>query len=132
MSSFDMQSKIDELVALNTQLINTDTTTNGNIIDTKDFESLEFVIQAGVVTAGDVTPILQDGDDSGLSDVATVASDFRLGSLVTLDATNAITRVGYVGKKRYVRLSLLSANSANLTAGGTAILGHPRQAPVSQ
>ncbi|MCK5617723.1 hypothetical protein KAR91_88480 [Candidatus Pacearchaeota archaeon] len=132
MSSKDMQSKIDELVALNTQLINTDTTTVGNIIDTQDFESVEFIIQEGVKTLGDVTPILEDGDDSGLSDAAVVASDFRLGSLVTLNATNAITRVGYVGKKRYIRLSVLSANSANLTVGGTVILGHPRQSPVSQ
>lgn len=131
MASQDLHNNIDERVALAIQLINTDTTTAGVIIDTAGYESLEFIMQAGVVTAGDVTLIMQDGDDSGLSDVATVASDFRLGSLVTLDATG-ITRVGYVGKKRYVRVSAVSATSANLTVGASAILSNPHSAPVAQ
>lgn len=132
MASQDMHNSIDERVALNTQLINTDTTTNGNIIDTQAYESVEFIMQAGVVTAGDVTPALQDGDNSGLSDAATVASDFVIGSLVTLDTSNTTTRYGYVGKKRYVRTNAVTANSANLTVGVTVILGNPRTAPVAQ
>ena len=127
----DLHNNMDERVALATQLINTDTTTAGVIIDTAGYESLEFIMQAGVVTAGDVTLIMQDGDDSGLSDVATVASDFVLGSLVTLDATG-ITRVGYVGKKRYVRVSAVSDTSANLTVGVVAVLSNPHSAPVAQ
>ena len=127
----DLHNNMDERVALAIQLINTDTTTAGVIIDTAGYESLEFIMQAGVVTAGDVTLIMQDGDDSGLSDAATVASDSRLGSLVTLDATG-ITRVGYVGKKRYVRISAVSDNSANLTVGVAAVLSNPHSAPVAQ
>lgn len=127
----DLHNNMDERVALATQLINTDTTTAGVIIDTAGYESLELIMQAGVVTAGDVTLIMQDGDDSGLSDAATVASDSRLGSLVTLDATG-ITRVGYVGKKRYVRISAVSDNSANLTVGVAAVLSNPHSAPVAQ
>ena len=127
----DLHNNMDERVALATQLINTDTTTAGVIIDTAGYESLEFITQAGVVTAGDITGVMQDGDDSGLSDAATVASDFTLGSLVTLDATG-VTRVGYVGKKRYVRLNGLSANSANLTVGIIAVLSNPHSAPVAQ
>jgi hypothetical protein len=132
MASQDTHNSIDERVALNTQLINTDTTTNGNIIDTQAYESVEFLVQAGVVTAGDVTPALQDGEDSGLSDAATVDAAFVLGSLVALDTSNTTTRFGYVGKKRYVRPNAVSANSADLTVGITVILGHPRIAPVAQ
>lgn len=128
----DLHDNIDERTALNQQTINTDTTTAGVIIDTAGYESLEFILQTGAVSAGDVTPLLQDGDDSGLSDVAAVAADFRLGNLVTLDAANGVTRVGYVGKKRYVRLSAVSDNSANLIAGAIAVLGHPHSAPVAQ
>ena len=131
MASQDLHNNIDERVALATQLINTDTTTAGVIIDTAGFESLEFLMQAGVVTAGDVTLIMQDGDDSALSDVATVADAFRLGDLVTLDATG-ITRVGYVGKKRYVRVSAVTDNSGNLTVGAAAVLSNPHSAPVAQ
>lgn len=132
MASQDMHNNIDERIALNTQVIASDTTTAGVIIDTQGYESVEFIVQAGVVTAGDVTPLLEDGDDSGLSDAAAVAADFRLGSLVLLDTSNTLTRFGYVGKKRYVKLSVVTANSANLTVGGTVILSNPRTAPVAQ
>lgn len=132
MAQIDMHNNVDERIALNTQLINTDTTTAGVIIDTAGYESIEFIVQAGVVTAGILTPVLEDGDDSGLSDAAVVAAAFRLGSLVVLSASNTLTRFGYVGKKRYVRLSGLSATSANLTVGGTVILGNPHTAPVAQ
>lgn len=132
MSSQDLHNQIDERVAKPTVAVVADTAIAGNIIDTAGFESLEFVVQAGIVTAGDVTPSMFDGDDAALSDAATVASDFRLGSLVTLDATDDITRFGYVGKKRYVRVTLTGANSADLTAGVIAILSNPRSAPVAQ
>ena len=132
MSSQDLHNQIDERVAKATVAVVADTAIAGNIIDTKGYESLEFVLQAGIVSAGDVTPSLFDGDDSGLSDVAAVSAANTLGALVTLDATDGITRFGYVGKKRYVRVTLTGANSANLTAGVIAILSNPRTAPVAQ
>lgn len=133
MASQDLHNQIDERVAFDTQLINSDTTTNGNIIDTQGYESVEFIMQAGVVTTGNVNPILVEGDDSGLSDVGTVSAANTLGSLVELDTTNDITRFGYVGKKRYVRVNVLSAGStASLTVGVTVILSNPRSAPVAQ
>lgn len=132
MASQDLHSNIDERNAFDTQLINTSTTTVGEIIDTQGYESIEFIFKAGVVSAGDITPILEDGDDSALSDEAVVTSTFRLGALVALDATDGITRFGYVGKKRYVRLSALSDGTTDLTVGGTAILSAPHDAPVAQ
>lgn len=132
MPSKDLHNNVDERIALNFQTINSDTTTNGVIIDTQGFESVEFVVPTGTVSAGDVTPALQEGDDSGLSDAATVSSDNTIGSLVTLDAANGITRVGYVGKKRYVRLNAVTDNSANLQVGGIVILSNPHSAPVAQ
>ncbi len=132
MSSQDLHNQIDERVAKATVAVVADTAIAGNIIDTKGYESIEFVVQAGIVSAGDVTPSLFDGDDSGLSDVAAVSAANTLGALVTLDTTDDITRFGYVGKKRYVRVTLTGANSANLTAGVIAILSNPRSAPVAQ
>lgn len=132
MSSQDLHNNVDERIALNFQTINSDTTTNGVIIDTQGFESLEFMIVTGTVSAGDVTPAMQDGDDSGLSDAATVDSAFVIGSFVTLDAANGITRVGYVGKKRFVRLNAVTDNSADLQVGAIVVLGDAHSAPVAQ
>ena len=129
MASVDLHNNIDERVALNIQTITTNV--DGEIIDTAGYESIEFLVSTGTWTAGTITPKLQDGDDSGLSDAADVASDFVVGSYVALGAANGVTRVGYVGKKRYVRLSAVSA-SANLQGGAIAVLGSPHSAPVAQ
>lgn len=128
MASEDLRSNITVQNAFNTQTISSDTTTNGVIIDTAGYEGLTFVIKAGAVTAGDVTPLIQDGEDSGLSDAANVADDFLIGTeaAAQIDAANEVFTIGYVGKKRYVRLSLVSANSANLVVGGEAILSDAR------
>lgn len=132
MSTQDLHSNIDERLSHAIQTINTDTVTAGAIIDTAGYESLEFIVQAGIVTTGDITASLQDGDDSGLSDVATVDSAFVLGDFVTVDTTNQLTRIGVVSKKRYVRMNLTSANSANLLASAIAVLSNPGSAPVAQ
>ncbi len=133
MASIDLKNDIKDLVALDTQVIASDVTTAGNIIDTVGFESVTFVLQAGVVTAGDVEALIEDGDDSGLSDAAAVADDFLIGTEAStnISATNGIATIGYVGKKRYVRLSSVTANSANLTVGSVVILGTPRHAAVA-
>lgn len=132
MGSQDMHNRIDERIALNAQTIASDTTTNGVIIDTQGFESVEFILSVGAVTAGDVTGALQEGDDSGLSDAAAVSSDNTVGSLVTLDTLNTLTRFGYVGKKRFVRLNAVTGNSANLVTQAVVILGNAHSKPVAQ
>jgi hypothetical protein len=56
-------------------------TTNSQIIDTQGFESLEFLIESGVITDGTFTPNLQEGDAANLSDAATVAAGDMLGTV---------------------------------------------------
>jgi hypothetical protein len=136
MASRDLHDNIFVYNALNTSTIATDTTTNGNIIDTQAFESVEFVIQSGTVTDGTFTPSIQEGDESNLSDAET-ATDLIPESGAATAATfvaandNAVRRLGYIGGKRYVRLRLASTGT---TSGGvfsaTAILGHPQNMPT--
>lgn len=133
MASVDLHNKIQERNALNFQTIASDTTTAGVIIDTLSFESVEFILKTGAVTAGDVTALIEDGDDAGLSDAAAVADQFLLGTeaATILNAANGNSRIGYNGKKRYVRLSAVTDNSANLEVGAIAVLGAPLDAPTS-
>lgn len=133
---YDLHSNVKQVVALDSQDITTDTTTVGNIIDTVGFESLEYVIQSGTITDGTYTLILEEGDDSGLSDAAVVPAAEVLGVLTGFVAADddAAKRVGSIGKKRYQRLSILSATT---TTGATkmssvAVLGHPKSAPVAE
>lgn len=136
MSEFDLHSNVKQEVALDSQDITTNTTTVGNIIDTVGFESIEFVIQSGVITDGAYALVLEQGDDSGLSDAAVVPSDEVLGVLTGFVAAddNASKRVGSIGKKQFQRLSIVSTGT---TTGATkfssvAILGHPKTAPTAE
>ena len=132
---YDLHSNIKDETALNTAAISTNTTTVGAIIDTLGYESLEFIAQSGTITDGAYALLLEQGDDSGLSDVAAVPADEVLGALTGFVATddNETVRVGSIGKKRYQRLSLVSTG---VTTGGTfsavAVLGNPKSGPVAQ
>jgi len=131
----DLHNNIDERGALNIQAISTDTTTNGVIIDTAGYESIEFIIHTGTITDGTYTPLLQEDTAAGFGTATTVASDNTLGSLTALTAAsdNVTLRVGCVPTKRYVRLSIVSASTTTGgTLGAVAVLGHPHNAPVAQ
>lgn len=136
MASYDIHTNLKQEVAKNIGAISSNTTTNGNIIDTRYFEAVEFIIQSGTITDGTFTPQIQEGDQADLSDAATVSSDFIIGA--TSDATfvaaddNKAKRIGYVGKKRFVRLNLVSTGvSSGGTFGAIAVLGHPRNMPTA-
>ncbi len=133
----ELHNNISPAVALDAAVITTDTTTVGNIIDTQGYEAIEFVIQSGTVTDGTYTPLIEEGDDSGLSDAAAVADSGLLGTEAAAAFAaaddDAVKRVGYRGGKRYVRLSMVSAGT---TAGAAfmaalALRGRPRHAPTS-
>ena len=135
MAQREIHNKLYPVVAFNTQTISTDTTTNGNILDTKDFDAIQFYVTSGTLTTGTFTVLIQEGDNSGLSDVANVA-DADL-TTTEADASFAVSdddevkRIGYIGNKRYVRLSIVSASTANGVIGAIAIKGYPHVGKVS-
>jgi hypothetical protein len=116
----DLYNKILQKVAFNTQAISTDTTTNGEIIDLQVFDSATFIIQSGSLTDGTYTPLVHEGNESDLSDAGAVADADLIGTeaAAAFSATddNKSKRIGYVGGKRYIRLSLVSASTST---GGT-------------
>ena len=132
----ELFSTVSASVAFNNQAISTDTTTNGNIIDTRGYESILFVMQSATLTDGTYTPLIQEGDDSGLSDAAAVAdadlTDTEADQAFAATDDNATKKIAYVGSKRYVRLNIVSAStSSGGTLGAVAILGHPLSAPTT-
>lgn len=132
----DLHNNIKPEVALDITAISTDTTTAGNIIDLQGFGSVEFVILSGTLTDGTYTPLIQEGDDSGLSDAAAVADASLLGTeaAAAFAATDddTVKRIGYIGNKRYVRLSIVSAStSSGGTLSAISLKGRPADAPVA-
>lgn len=133
MASRDLKTNIKVQNALNIQAISTNATTAGVEIDTQGYESVTFEIITGARTDGTVTPLIQESDTSG-SYSGSVSDDDLVGLEVdsALSTAHSRSRIGYIGTKRYVKLSLVSTSvTTGLTAGGSVILGNPKSAPVA-
>lgn len=131
MSSYDTKSLLKSVKALNIGTINSNTTTAGNSIDTKGFESLTLFVELGARTDGSFLPLVQDSDDN--ITFADVVDQFLIGTEAEalVNTANTIKSIGYVGKKRYVKLSLVSTGvTTGATASATAILSNAYSNPI--
>ena len=137
MPSIDMHTTILTSIGLAIADITTNTTTVGAIIDTQGFESLEWSIQSGTITDGTYTPLLEESDVIGFSPSNVLDTDFSLGTIAnaTFGAADddTVKRIGTVGKKRFQRLSIVSAGTSTggTNFGAQAILGHARHQETS-
>lgn len=111
--------------------INTDTDTSGGItIDTQGFERVGFLLHAGTVTAGTLTPKIMETDNSDGTTGATEVPAYTVQQ--TLSASNTVKKCEAVPTKRYCRLRITSASSANIVVkGAEAVLSKARNNPVS-
>ena len=103
--------------------ITTHTTTHGSIIDTADQDlGVSFFIGATAYTDGTYKLVLQEGDDSGLSDATTVPAEKLIevpGLQAVTDGVTAVTadldkyfKVGVFSTKRYVRANIVSTSTS--------------------
>ncbi len=94
----------------------------GNIIDMQGCNALEFLFQVGAYTDGSVTPLIEEGDDSGLSDASAVSDTDLLGTEAGAVLSAAgVSKIGYIGGKRYVRATAVTAAGSTLSVGCTAV-----------
>lgn len=143
----DNISNIQVKRALSPASVADNTAQVSQIIDTQGYDSLAFLILIGAVADADATfaVLVEDGDESDLSDNAAVVD----GELVKQDASsdtgpeaqagfifsddNEVRKIGYIGSKRYVRLTITpSGNASAAVLAAVAILGNASQKPVVQ
>ena len=88
----------------------------GAVIDRQGSEGLELIFQVGAYTDGSVTPLIEDSDDN--SDYTAVA-DADLTNTEASAALSAagVSNIGYVGFKRYVRATAVTAAGSTLSVG---------------
>ena len=110
----------------------------GQIIDKRGFESLTYVIATGSIADADAafTVLLEEGDNAALSDAAAVADADLLGTEVLAafqyDDDNETRKLGYIGSKRYTRLTITPVGNASAAVlSAVAILGNPAIAPTA-
>lgn len=94
----------------------------GSIIDMQGCNALEFVFQVGAYTDGDVTPLIEESDNSDMSSSNAVADTDLLGTEAAAALTAAgVSNIGYIGNKRYVRATAVTAASSTLSVGCIAV-----------
>ena len=140
----DLKSMLAQVLALNVQVIASDTTTVGKILDSKGFEGIDFACFTGVLTDGDYQFKLFHGDAVDDEDNPTSITDESevtdandlIGSIPNYDADtddNKIEHFGYVGKKRWTLLKVVSTNfsATGAVIGAIATKGFASHRPTT-
>ena len=102
------------------------------IIDMRGFKSMTFLVALGIMVDAAFTTVvlLEHGDDSGLSD-NTAVPDSQMDpteAIMAFDQADdsSVRKMGYVGEKRYVRLTITpSDNTGDLPIAIIALMGDP-------
>lgn len=137
MASQDLHNEIQCLRALSPVSVADDTAQVSQIIDTAGYEAVEFVILTGSIADANATftVLVEDSDASDFTGGAAVSDTFLLGTEASAgfqyDDDNQTRKIGYVGDKRYVRLTITpSGNGSAALLAAVAVLSCPRQAPT--
>lgn len=111
----------------------------GAVIDKQGFESLAYAIVTGTLSDADATytVLLEESDAGDMSNANAVADADLIGTEAAagfIFSDDGVTRkIGYVGHKRYTRLTITpaGANSGNSPIAAIAILGDAHTRPVA-
>ncbi len=108
------------------------------VIDLAGFEKLVFAILLGSLADADATftVLVEHGDAADLSDGEAARDAALTGTEASASFTfaddNKVRKIGYVGSKRYVRLTVTPANNTgNAFIAAVAILSGSRYRPTA-
>ena len=92
----------------------------GVAIDRQGSEGLEIIFQVGAYTEGSVTPLIEESDDNV---TYTAVADADLTNTEASAALTAagVSSIGYVGWKRYVKASAVTAAGSTLSVGASYV-----------
>ncbi|MBK6920624.1 MAG: hypothetical protein IPH07_24700 [Deltaproteobacteria bacterium] len=129
-------SNINPKPVIAPQVATDNTALVGAIIDGAGYESVTYMIQTGTLADADATfvVLLEDGDESDLSDNAAVADAYLIGTEAlagfAFSDDGECRKLGYKGLKRYTRLTVTPANNTgNAPVSAMCVLGHPLSGP---
>lgn len=134
---FDIVNDLDVKRALSPVSVADNTAQVTQILDMKGCHAAALIIATGSLADADATftVLLEEGDESDLSDNTAVADADMIGTeaLASFDFAddNKVFKLGYIGSKRYVRATITPANNAS--AGLLAAVwlrGHLENAPA--
>lgn len=114
------------------------TATVSETIDRQGYEAVEFIIATGSIADADATfaVLVEESDTTTSGDFTSVADADLLGTEAAAsfqyDDDNETRKIGYIGIKRYVRLTITPTGNASAALfSAVAILGSPAISPVA-
>lgn len=135
----DQLNHLHPVIAIPPTAAKTDNTAIvSSIIDVAGYAALTFAFLIGTNTDTNATfaVTMDHGDAANLSDATAVDAADIVGTLALAGFTfaddNETRKVGYIGTKRYVRLTVTPSgnDSGNIFLSALAILGLPELAPT--
>lgn len=137
-SPYDLYNNVEARRALSPVSVSDNTAQVSQIIDMQGRNSLLWVLVLGSLADADATfaVTMDHGDAANLSDAASVSSADMLGTLAgasfTFSADDTVKKIGYIGTKRYVRLTITpSSNASAALLSVVAILSGAIKGPLS-
>lgn len=112
-------------------------------VNVATYQGCEFILSYGTrtTTGASVTPVMKEcstsnGSFTSVADADMLGTEAAAGvvgaaSLVSGTHKNVVTKIGYIGNNKWVKLLPTPAGSTSFICGVTAILGKPTNAPVA-
>jgi hypothetical protein len=134
----DLMNKIHTKRVISPVSVADTTALVGQIVDKSGFESLTYLIATGSIADVDATftVLLEESDAANMTGATAVADADLLGTealaAFQFDDDNETRKLGYIGSKRYTRLTITPvANASAALLSAVAVLGHPQISPTA-
>lgn len=128
----DMHSNITVIAAIAPQTVSTTGAAGGRtsgIIDRRGYDQVEFVTARGVSAAATDTVNFLMTEAAATNATFTSVADADLKGTevgaVMLGSTAQVSKLGYIGSKRYLKLKLYGLGTATSIISAVAVLGKP-------
>lgn len=126
----DIASNIGVVSAVVPQVLTASNTSAA--IDLQGFDAAAVLINTGAIAgSGNFTPKLQESDTTTAGDFTDVVSADLIGAFPAVLAASTAYKVGYVGRKRYVRTILTLNSGTSIAASVQIVKGNAAQRPVA-
>jgi hypothetical protein len=116
----DLHNQISVGVAIALTAVADGEDVTGVAIDRQGSDGLEIIFQVGAYTDGSVTPLIEESDDDVTYTAVADANLTNTEASAVLSAAG-VSSIGYVGWKRYVKASAVTAAGSTLSVGATYV-----------